>query len=78
MVYLISSLNQTYVAIKQALKGCHAEGIYILESYRTAGNAKSDIVQMFEVTFHFPLIATTGRFGKENGSMYFKGILGQT
>ena len=74
-IHLISSLNQTYVAIKQALKGCHAEGIYILESYRTAGNAKSDIVQMFEVTFHFPLIATTGRggLGKEKGSM-----LGQT
>ena len=35
VVYLISSLNQTYVAIKQALKGCHAEGIYIWESSRT-------------------------------------------
>ena len=31
VVYLISSLNQTYVAINRALKGRHAEGIYILE-----------------------------------------------
>ena len=51
--YFIVESN-LFVAIKQALKGCHAEGIYIFQSW-TAGNGK--ITKMLEVTLHFLLIS---------------------